>query len=121
MKYIKQFIVGSSFLVFAPFYYGYNKLKKDNYSYYKYTFVAPLWFGLWNIISLILADYFNLSIQNRFLLISVISYSVIISINTYNNVYNFTTEQWVQYYIGMLFLYLIVWNIIIYQIEKQIS
>ena len=56
MKYLRDFIIGSSILVLFPFYYGtyYNTYRK--YSYYNYTLAAPLWFGLWNIISLIIAE-----------------------------------------------------------------
>ena len=57
MKYLKEFILGSSYLVFLPFYYTvYNSQSKKTYSYYQYTLAAPVWFGLWNIISLIIAE-----------------------------------------------------------------
>ena len=62
MKYLKEFIIGSSIMVVLPFYYiVYNSKSKKTYSYYLYTLAAPLWFGIWNIISLIIAEKFNLS------------------------------------------------------------
>ena len=82
--------------------------------------MAPLWFGSKNIISLYIAIYFNLSTK-RFLLISLITYIIIISFATYNNVYDFTKKEWYIYYLGMLILYLFVWNFMIYNIEKLIS
>tara|TARA_Y100000591_G_C21760073_1_gene659648 strand:- start:804 stop:1169 length:366 start_codon:yes stop_codon:yes gene_type:complete len=121
MKYLKEFIVGSSLLVFFPFFIGFHKLKKQETSYFNYSLLAPLWFGVWNVISLYIAIYFNLSIKKRFLLISLITYSIIISYATYNKVYDFTKKEWYIYYFGMLILYLFVWNIIIYNIEKLIS
>ena len=122
MKYLKQFVVGSSAIVFFPFYYAvHNNRPQKNYTYYKYTFLAPIWFGVWNIISLYFAKYFKLSTRTRFLLISLITYSIIITYSTYNKVYDFTEKEWYIYYLGMLILYLFVWNVIIYNIEKLIS
>ena len=121
MKYLKQFIVGSSIPVVFLFYYGFKRLKKDDDLYFKYSFMAPLWFGIFNVISLYIAETYKLSMNMRFLLISIISYLLIISFNKYNQVYNFTNKEWIQYYIGMLVVYLFTWNIIIYQIEKRIS
>ena len=65
MTYLREFIVGSSYFVFLPFFYIVKNSKiKRNYSYYQYTLVAPVWFGIWNIISLIIAEYFGLSKMN---------------------------------------------------------
>ena len=68
MKYLKQFVIGSSYLIFAPLFYLVENSKEKKYSYHGYTMTAPLWFGVWNIISLIIANYFGLSIKKRFLL-----------------------------------------------------
>jgi len=121
MKYLKQFIVGSSIPVVFPFYYGFKRLKNNDDLYFKYSFLAPLWFGIFNVISLYIAEAYKLTPDMRFLFISIITYLLIISFNTYNQVYDFTEQEWNQYYIGMLGLYLFTWNIVIYQIEKRIS
>ena len=60
-----------------------------NYSYYHYTLVAPVWLGLWNIFSLMIAEYFGLSKRQRFLVISIISSLTIMSIAFYFKTYNF--------------------------------
>ena len=120
MLYLKQFIIGSSYLVFFPFYIGFNKLKRPHYSYFNYTILAPIWFGIFNIISIIIANKLNLSCRKRFILISIISYLLIVTYAKYNNVYNFSEYEWYKYYIGMFILYLFTWNIIIYNIEKYI-
>ena len=66
MKYLKQFIIGSSYPVFFSFYYSVkNSQPKKTYKYYDYTLAAPVWFGVWNIISLILAERLNLTINMR--------------------------------------------------------
>ena len=121
MKYLKQFVIGSSYLIVAPFFYGFYKLKRKTYSYFNYTLVAPLWFGLWNVISLIIAEYLNLSLRMRFFLVSIITYLCVMLYNLYNNVYNFTKNEWYKYYILILFAYMFTWNIMIYYIEKLMS
>ena len=121
MKYLKQFIIGSSYLVFLPFYYAVqNNQPKKTYSYYKYTLIAPIWFGVWNILSLMLAESFNLTMQIRFLLISIISALSVMAIATYLKSYKFTKAEWTEYYLYILIKYLLVWNIVIYNIERYI-
>ena len=121
MKYLRDFIIATSIVVVAPFYYFvHNSQKHKPYSYYQYTIVAPLWFGFFNVISLIIADKFNLSKRLRFLLISLISYLTIIFIVHYFNVYKLTANEWIKYYIYQFFRYLIIWNIIIFYLDKYI-
>ena len=121
MKYLKQFIIGSSALVVFPFYYSVkNSQPKKTYSYYVYTFLAPLWFGMWNVISKIMADIFKLSLRMRFFIISVISALCIMTIATVFKSYKFTPTEWLQYYVYILCKYLLVWNIVIFALEKYI-
>ena len=121
MKYLIQFLAGSSSIVVIPFYYGFNKLKSENYSFFNYSILAPLWFGIWNVLSLIFAEHLNLSIKQRFLFVSLITCFIIVSYNKYNKTYDFTKNQWLKYYMLMFFAYLFTWNIVIYNIEKVIS
>ena len=122
MKYLKQFIIGSSFIVILPFYYAvYNSRKEKNYTYYNYTLVAPIWLGLWNVISLILARHFKLSMRNRFLLVSFISSVMIMIISTYFKTYDFSKDEWIKYYIEIFIKYLIIWNILVYNVEKYMT
>ena len=121
MKYLKQFVIGSSFLVFSPFYYAvHNNQPKKTYDYYTYTLIAPVWFGIWNIISLILAQQFDLTMRERFILISLISSLSIMSLATYLQSYTFTKEEWKKYYLYIFIKYMIVWNLVIYNIEKYL-
>ena len=121
MKYLKQFIIGSSYLVFFPFFYSVkNNQPKKTYNYYDYTLVSPLWFGIWNIISLIIAENLNLTLNQRFIVISIISSLSIMIIATYLKSYNFTKKEWKKYYIYIFLKYMFVWNIIILNIEKYI-
>ena len=121
MKYLKQFVIGSSYIVFAPFFYAVEKSQpKKTYSYYDYTLIAPVWFGIWNIISLLLAEYFNLTMRQRYILVSILSSLSVMVIATYLKSYNFTTEEWKKYYLYIFIKYMLVWNIIIYNIEKNL-
>lgn len=121
MTYLKSFIIGSSYPVFAPFYYAvYNSQPKKTYTYYNYTMIAPLWFGLWNIISLMLAKHFDLNLRMRYVLVSILSAFSIMIIATYLKSYDFTSTEWLKYYLYIFIKYLIVWNLIIYSIEKYI-
>lgn len=119
MNYLKQFVIGSSFLVFAPLYYSVKHQSKKTYSYYNYSLVAPVWFGLWNILSLIIAEHYKLTMKQRFLVISILSSFGIIFIATYFKSYSFTKEEWYQYYSYIFIKYILIWNIVIYNIEKN--
>ena len=121
MKYLKEFIIGSSFLVFLPYFYSVqNSQSKKNYSYYHYTLVAPIWLGLWNVISLIIAEYFGLSKRQRFFVISVISSLCIMAIAFYFKTYDFTDEEWRKYFFYIFGKYLLIWNIVVYYLDKYI-
>ena len=120
MLYLKQFVIGSCCLVFLPFYIGYYRLKKDDYSYYKYTIITPLWFGLLNVISLIIANKLSLNVRLRFLLISLISFLLSLTYVVKNDIYDFNKNEWYYYYVMLLFAYLFIWNIVIYNLEKMI-
>lgn len=122
MKYLKQFIIGSSYLVFLPYFYSVEKSQnKKNYSYFDYTMVAPVWLGLWNVISLMIAEKFDLSMKMRFLIISILSSLSIMIIATLSESYNFTQKEWIEYYVYILIKYLLVWNVVVYNIEKAIN
>ena len=76
MKYLKQFVIGSSYLAFIPLVMLLDKYEDHemvNYDFNKYVLLAPLWWGIWNVISLIMAEHLNLNTNMRFLLISLIT------------------------------------------------
>ena len=119
MKYLKEFIIGSSFPVVVLFYYMVQKHQPNkNYSYYHYTLLAPLWFGIWNILSLLIAEKYKLSNRWRYFIISILSLFTIYIIA--QNFYNKTKEEWNYYYTQQFIKYMITWNLIIYYINKYI-
>jgi hypothetical protein len=123
MKYLKEFIIGSSYIVFFPYFYSVNKLsnKQKNYSYYEYTLVAPIWLGLWNVLSLIIAEKYNLTDRMRFIVISIISSICIMIIATKIGSYNYTNEKWMEYYFYIFLKYFFVWNFVVYNLEKYLK
>ena len=120
MKYLREFIIGSSILVIVPFYYLVYNSKLYNYNnYYKYTLLAPIWFGIFNIISLIISEKFNLSKRLRYFNISIISLLSIYFISQYY--YNFNKKEWFKYYFIQFILYMFTWNILIFNLDKYIK
>jgi len=122
MKYLREFVIGSSYFVFLPFYYSVKNRQDNtkNYSYYHYTLVAPVWLGLWNIFSLMIAEYFGLSKRQRFLVISIISSLTIMSIAFYFKTYNFTYPEWITYFFNIFVKYLLLWNIVVFYLDKYV-
>ena len=123
MSLLKSFLVGSSYPVFLPFFYVvYNYLPKKNYTYYSYTLKSPLWFGLFNCLSLIIANKYNLSLRKRFFVISLMSF-LLISFYAYyiKKSYNFTKKEWFKYFILVFVGHMFAWNLVIYNLEKYTS
>ena len=121
MKYLKDFIIGSSIPVVALFYYYVYNHPQKTYNYYPYTFIAPLSFGIWNVVSAIMGKHFNLTNRSRFFIISIISVTCTIFTVTYKKSYNFTTqEEWNKYYLEAFIGYMFAWNIVIYTLDKYI-
>ena len=120
MNPLKDFIIGSSIIITAPFMYAFNIINNKNNSYFKYSFLAPIWFGLWNVISFYLAKKLKLTLRERFFIISLTSYLCIIIYARSSKAYHFNYKEWIYYYLGQLIFYLIVWNIIIYSITISI-
>jgi len=121
MKYLIHFLIGSSWFVTLPFFMKVNSLGSEkNYSYFNYTIAAPIYLGLWNVISLIIAKKFNFSLRKRFLFITPIACMTTIIIAKTLKSYNYTDEEWNTYYFRLFITYFIIWNVIIYNIEKYI-
>ena len=120
MKYLKEFIIGSSFPTMVLLYYKVYHNKDKKFNYYDWSMKSPIFFGIFNILSLIIAEKFNLSLEKRLFIISIFTSLLIISTARYINNYNYTEKEWIHYYIRIFILYMITWNIIIYYITKYI-
>ena len=120
MNYLKQFLSGANILVVLPHYISVKYSKHKNYEFFQYSILAPLWYGLWNVMSYIVAKKLKIGIFYRFILVSAISSFAIMCISTYFRTYNFTKKQWMKYYIGIFIKYQLIWNLLVKNIEKNI-
>ena len=76
--------------------------------------------GLWNVGSLIVAEYFGLSLRTRFIVITIIDWIITILSVKILNKYTYNDTEWVEYYRNLFIKYAIYWNIVIYNLEKNI-
>ena len=121
MKILRHFIIGSSFPIVSTFYYSvYYQQPKKNYSYFNYSLIAPIYFGLYNVILNIIGNKYGWSLKKRYLIFTFISWLTTILYATNYKSYNFNSNQWKKYYLYLLIKYLILWNIIVINIEKNI-
>ncbi len=121
MDYLKSFIIGSSLPVVAPFYFAVLNIPERNFSYEYYTFIAPLFFGITNAISLYVAKLLGLSLRERLFLTGLITAIFVSVYITINKSYDFKTEsRWYQQYLGLFIFHGIAFNIAIYFLEKNI-
>lgn len=123
MNYLKSFIIGSSFPATFFLFQAVKNIPDSikNYSFQDYTVIAPIYLGLANLLSLCLSKIFNLSLQTRFLLIGILSPLFVISIVRSNNSYNFTEEEWRQYYFRLITKHFMIFNLIIYNLEYYLN
>ena len=125
MKYLKSFVIGSCAFVTIPWFNSVNNSisnNKANYSYYDFTMYSPIRLGLWNVGSLIVAEYFGLSTSMRFILVTILHWLATIIYVKYYKLYTFVNDEieMNKYYIKLFIAYFIHWNIVIYNLEKYI-
>ena len=120
MSYLKSFIVGSSYPVFVLFFINVQRIEK-NYKYEQYTLIAPLYFGLINMLSLYIQNMFTLDFRQRYIYISILSSIIVSNIAYFSNAYNYTVLQWIWYFFRIFVLHFITFNFIIFNLQKNIS
>jgi hypothetical protein len=120
--YLRAFVIGSSFFVFFLFFYSIIQIptKKRNYHFYQYTFIAPFFLGLMNMVSLYISDVFNITRQFSLFVTSIsVPFALILFAKTYN-IYNFTKSEWVFYIWYVFLLYIFVFNVVVYYLDKYV-
>ena len=124
MKYLKSFVIGSCAFATMPWMWSQSFLRKKentvNYDYYDFSLYMPMRRGLWNVGSLIVAEYFGLSLRTRFIVITIIDWIITILSVKILNKYTYNDTEWVEYYRNLFIKYAIYWNIVIYNLEKYI-
>jgi hypothetical protein len=122
-QYLRAFVIGSSFFVFIPYFIAVRTFDKKlvNYSYENYTLYAPIGLGLYNVLSLYIANKFNLTKRNRFLLISLLAPTLVVLTVYFLKAYNYTTiQQWFNHIWKLYLLYFVVFNFVVYYLDKRV-
>lgn len=129
MDYLRSFIIGSSGLVVFQFFATLALQKKGVYTipYKKYSILAPIYFGLMNILSLYIGKTYNLSLERRFFIISIISILFTVSFNyffsskKYKPYSTYDTKDWIYYILINGARHIIAFNLIMFYFEKYFS
>jgi len=118
-KYLKSFVIGSSYLVFFLFYFSVMDISPSirNYTYEQYTMIAPIYLGMMNVIG----NYLFQNHPYRYLLTGIISGSIVAIFATLNNSYNFTKEKWIKYYFYILSKHIFTHYILIQSLELYLD
>ena len=121
-KYLRSFVIASSGIITIPYQMKMNDAVESGrarYSYYDVTIVTPISFGLWNVGSLIVSEYYGLSTQLRILLVTISHWLATIIAVKYFRFYSYTEDKnrMIKYSIMLFIFYFIHWNIVIY-LEK---
>ena len=122
-QYLRAFVIGSSFFVFIPYFIAVRSFDKNlvNYSYENYTLYAPIGLGLYNVLSLYIANKFNLTKKNRLFLISILAPTLVALTVYFLKAYNYTTlDQWFNHIWKLYLLYFVVFNLIVYYLDKHV-
>lgn len=119
-NYLRAFVIGTSALVVFPHFFAVATAdtSKLNYTYTQYTFIAPLYYGLMNVLSLYIALSFSLSRRQRYVLIGTLSPLIVISFSYFMNTYTYDTTEWTQYSIGLFVKHFSIWNIVVFFLDK---
>jgi hypothetical protein len=110
-EYLKAFVIGSSFLVFLPYFIGVFLARTKNFTYSLYTFVGPIAMGIGNVLSLLIAQIFNLNIDQRFLVFSLLSPTFVLTFGIIFKAYIMNLTEWITYAIGLYILHFFTWNV----------
>ena len=121
-KYLKSFVIGSSFPVFSLWFLRYQTIKKKKWTYESATIINPLYFGLMNTLSVYLAEKYKWNLRKRFVIISILSTLFLVILTTTFNFYSFTEiSQYFKYYLRIFISHFITYNVIIYHLTKYIE
>jgi hypothetical protein len=121
-SYLRAFVIASGILVVFPHYLAVATANeaKLNYSFKQYAFVAPVYYGLMNMLSLYLALTFQLGNRERYLLIGTVSPLIVISASYIFQTYTYTKEEWTRYAVGLFLKHFLIWNIVVYLLDKYV-
>lgn len=116
---LRAFIIGASFPVVFPHLFAVAQLDEEklNYTYKQYSFVAPLYYGIMNVISLYIALSLQLSRRQRYVLIGAISPLIVIAFSYVMKTYTYEGMEWLTYGVGLFLKHFLIWNVIVYLLD----
>lgn len=122
MEYLRAFVIGSSFPVFLPHFIAVAGLDEStiNYTYKQYSFIAPLYYGLMNMLSLYIAFRLKLSSRQRYLLIGAVSPLVVMSFSYIFNTYDYRGTEWITYGTRLFAMHFLIWNTVVYYLNRVV-
>ena len=95
-QYLKSFLIGSSPFLFIPFYAAVTLIPESNINLQIYPLEASLYFGCMNMLSVYLGEKYNLNLDQRLKLITVISVLTIWMVLLIFKPYNFKSQnRWI--------------------------
>ncbi len=121
-NYLRAFVIGSCMLVVFPHFFAVAGLDetKLNYTYKQYTFVAPIYYGLMNMLSLYIALAFQLTRRERYLLIGTFSPLLVTSFSYLFQTYTYKGIEWLRYGVGLFLKHFLNWNITVFLLDKYV-
>ena len=120
--YLRAFVIGSSFFVFAPFFWAVSRFKPEqfHFSYIPYTFLAPFALGMMNVVSLVIAEQYHLSMRYRHLVMSLIAPTIVLATIIVFKIYNYTMKEWIRHIVLLYLFYFVIFNVIVFNLDKYV-
>jgi uncharacterized membrane protein len=121
-NYLRAFVIASGILVVFSHYAAVALADKSklNYTYEQYTFVAPVYYGLMNMLSLYVALLFHWNSRQRYLFIGTLSPLIVISFSYFLQTYDYSQKEWLRYGVGLFIKHFLIWNIVIFLLDKYV-
>jgi len=92
---------------------------KRNYSYEYYTFIAPAFLGVVNVVSLYIAKQYNASSASRYLALSVLVPTFLLWLSYAFKMYNYTATDWIYYTVLIYLAHFVVWNYLVAYLDRH--
>jgi hypothetical protein len=119
--YLQKFILGSSYPMVMPYCALANSLPNKAYGMKLYRLTAPIYLGTWNVLSFIIARKFGLSNRMRFVVGMICTYVCIVAFGIVHDIYTYKSDEWYAYMKKLIPHYIIMWNVVLYNIERIFS
>ena len=117
---IRPFVIGSSWPVVIGLFLNNTRLKWKNYSYEQYTYLAPLYLGAVNALSVWLAGS-KMDPGKRLLYTGLVSAAFVVTLSMCMKTYPYNTVgEWSAYALRIAVLHLILFRVFICTLDKYV-